>query len=103
MAWNIASALLAAACGFGAAVWLLTAHFNRRAHLWHSALYSLVAVSYAAIGVLLIARVIGRPFTPTPIISLILLAVVFVVPPAIQLAGYLKARGLINEQRANHE
>jgi hypothetical protein len=103
VALNIASALLAAACGFGAAVWLLTAHFTRRAHLWHSISYLLVAASYAAIGVLLTARIIGRPLTPAPVISLILLAVVFVVPSAIQLVGYLKARGLVNEQRADRE
>jgi len=103
MSATISSALLAAACGFGAAVWCLTAHYNRHSNIWHSVLYSLVAVSYLAIGVLLIARIVGRPFTPMPIISLLLLAVVFTVPPAIQLSGHLKARGLINEQRANGE
>jgi branched-subunit amino acid permease len=103
MSATISSALLAAACGFGATVWFLTAHYNRHTHGWYSVLYSVVAVSYLAIGVLLTARLIGRPFTPAPLASFVLLAVVFVIPPAVQLTGYLKARGLIDEQRAKNE
>ena len=103
MSATISSALLAGACGFGATVWFLTAHYNRHTHGWYSLLYTVVAASYLAIGVLLTARIIGRPFTPTPLISFVLLSVVFVIPPAIQLAGYLKARELIDEQRAKSE
>ena len=97
---NVASILLGLACGFGAGVWFIVAVYNWRLHhRWHAFWSVVLGVAYWVTTVILIGRLLGYFLELPRGFSIILLAPILAVPPAIQLFGWLKARRLIAAQR----
>lgn len=93
MEW--ATLLLSAGAGFGAAVWFVIGLRGRKAHPWQTAWYVLLGLTYLIAGAVLGARVFRIIVMVPPWVTTVILAVLFIVPPALQLETWLKAQRLL--------
>lgn len=92
--------MLGLAAGFGAGVFVVLAVFSwRTSHHSLGFWYAVLATAYIGITTIIGGRFMGYFLELPRWFSLMLLAPIFAVPPAIQLASWLKARRLVKERR----